>query len=191
MPSFWERWMPDEYVASVHDIDLNRLHRQGRRLILCDLDNTLVPWNDPQVPDVLRDWIRRGQELGFSFCIVSNNRGPRVSRFAQESGLPHIAAARKPKPAAFQEAMRRFDARPEQTVMVGDQLFTDVRGGNRCGIYTILVLPIHRREWWGTKVLRIAERFVLNRLLRRGLRVPERQAGQAERSGQDWLRDRS
>ncbi|MCL6515970.1 YqeG family HAD IIIA-type phosphatase [Alicyclobacillus sp.] len=186
MSSFWERWMPNEFVASVHEIDLTRLRRAGRRLILCDLDNTLVPWNDPDVPEDLRSWIARGQAMGFTFCIVSNNRGPRVQRFAEKTGLPHIAAARKPKPEAFEEAMRRFSARPEETVMVGDQLLTDVRGGNRCGAYTILVAPIHPREWWGTRLVRIAERFVMRRLLRRGLQVPHRGGGRMEGSGSSW-----
>jgi uncharacterized protein len=170
--SLWLRMMPDEYVASITEIDLDRLWKDGRRLILTDLDNTLVPWNHPEVPDDLTIWLKKAEETGFRVCIVSNNKGPRVHAFAEAAGVPYLAAARKPKPDAFLEGMRRFSVSPAATVMVGDQLLTDVRGGNRAGLYTILVLPIHPREWWGTRLVRRFERVVMRVLVRRGLRVP-------------------
>ncbi|WP_249226506.1 YqeG family HAD IIIA-type phosphatase [Alicyclobacillus mengziensis] len=175
--SFWLRMMPDEYVASIAEIDLDRLWQEGRRLILTDLDNTLVPWNHPEVPDDLLTWLKTAEGIGFRVCIVSNNRGPRVRAFAEAAGLPYLAPARKPKPDAFLEGMRKFSVSSAATVMVGDQLFTDVRGGNRVGLYTILVLPINPREWWGTRVVRRIERFAMRRLIRRGLQVPRRPNG--------------
>ncbi|KPV38981.1 YqeG family HAD IIIA-type phosphatase [Alicyclobacillus ferrooxydans] len=166
--------MPDEYVASIKDIDLTKLWREGRRLILTDLDNTLVPWNDPGVPSYLKQWLKTAQGVGFQVCIVSNNQGPRVHAFAEIAGIPYMAAAKKPKPDAFLEAMRRFTKRPEETVMVGDQLLTDVRGGKRAGAYTILVLPLHPREWWGTRIVRRMEGVAMRALVRRGLEIPKR-----------------
>lgn len=168
--------MPDEYVTSVEQIDLDKLWRTGFRLLLTDLDNTLVPWNDPDMPQHLSRWLAGAMERGFEVCIVSNNRGPRVESFARIANLEFVAGARKPRPDAFIEAMKRHQREPRETAMIGDQLLTDVQGGNRAGLHTILVLPIHANEWWGTKVVRQVERLVLRMLVRRGLRVPVQKA---------------
>lgn len=174
MSQWLQQLMPDEYVASVFDIDLERLWEQGKRLLLTDLDNTLVPWNHETSPAPLLAWLERARVRGFLVCIVSNNRSQRVQTFATRTGIAAIGKARKPRPDAFRQALQQFDVRPEQAVMVGDQLFTDVRGGNRMGLHTILVLPIDPLEWWGTRLMRQIERVTLHRLRRRGLQVPER-----------------
>ncbi|MCL6627498.1 YqeG family HAD IIIA-type phosphatase [Alicyclobacillus shizuokensis] len=177
MRNLWMKLMPDEYVSSVYAIDLDKLRDGGRRLLLSDLDNTLVPWNDEVVPAALAAWYRRVVEAGMDLCIVSNNRGPRVSEFARQLGARAIPAAKKPRPQAFLAAMASFDVAPEQTVMVGDQLFTDIRGARRLGIYTILVLPVSHREWWGTRLTRLAERAAFKVLERHGLVRPIQEGG--------------
>lgn len=160
---------PNEYVSSVYDIDLDKLRKQGKRAILTDLDNTLVPWNDKDAPQTLHDWIATASTAGFQLCILSNNRGPRVLDFAERVGVRAIGAARKPKRQAFEQALQLLGVSADETLMVGDQLFTDIRGGNRCGLYTILVLPISPVEWWGTRAVRRMERFALRALRRRGV----------------------
>lgn len=180
MALIWQAWMPDEYVASIYDIDLDRLRSGGRRLLLCDLDNTLVPWNHPNPPDALGDWLRAARARGFEVCIVSNNRGPRVQAFSARSGIPAVAHAGKPRRRGFLEAMRRFQASPEETVMVGDQLFTDVWGARRIGLYAILVVPMNPHEWWGTRLVRRVERVALRALTRRGLCPPTTRSASPE-----------
>lgn len=174
MAGWLEGLKPDAYVASIYDIDLDRLWQEGYRLLLSDLDNTLVAWNHPDVSEELADWFEHARDKGFQICIISNNQGPRVRQFAQRAGLDYIAAASKPKPQAFRQALQRFGVLSERAVMIGDQLFTDIQGGNRSGLHTILVLPIHPREWWGTRTVRIFERMVMRMLVRRGLQVPTR-----------------
>lgn len=164
--------MPDDYVLSIYDIDLEQLWTLGKRLILTDLDNTLVPWNHPHVPTELQRWLEMAYRRGFQVCIVSNNRSGRVAEFSVVSGLPAIGAAKKPKSSGFELALAKFDYDPSQVVMVGDQLFTDVRGGNLLGLYTILVVPMSNQEWWGTRMMRRVERIALSRLSRRGLKHP-------------------
>ncbi|SIS67233.1 YqeG family HAD IIIA-type phosphatase [Alicyclobacillus vulcanalis] len=167
------RLMPDEYVASIYDIDLDALWRRGIRLILTDLDNTLVPWNHPDVPTELAAWLRDVNARGFHVCILSNNGEDRVGAFSKLCGIPAVSAAGKPKSRGFLQALRRFEMPPEAAAMIGDQLFTDIQGAKRLGMYAILVLPQHSVEWWGTKISRMAERVVLRRLEARGLRRPQ------------------
>lgn len=166
--------MPDEYVTSIYDIDLERLWAAGKRLILTDLDNTLVPWNHPHVSEPLRTWLEGAHARGFQVCIVSNNKSGRVVEFSRVSGIPAIGAAKKPGRAGFQQALARFERTPEETVMIGDQLFTDINGGNQLGLHTILVLPLHANEWWGTRVVRQFERLAFVLLRVRGLKKPDR-----------------
>lgn len=174
MANWLQQITPDEYVASIYDIDLDKLWNMGKRYILTDLDNTLVPWNDPGVPESLLRWLEAARERGFKACILSNNSGPRVEAFALRFGIAFVAKARKPRQTGFQAALRQLDASAKETVMIGDQLFTDIRGGKRCGLFTILVLPISPKEWWGTRIVRQFERYAMRRLRRAGLKVPER-----------------
>lgn len=173
MAGWLQHLTPHEYVHSVYHIDLDKLWQNGKRLLLSDLDNTLVGWNHPHVPEELSVWLLEAKQRGFEICLISNNRGDRVQEFAARSGLTAIAAARKPRPAAFVRAMQQFGRRSDETVMIGDQLFTDVKGGNRVGIYTVLVLPVDRREWWGTQFVRRLEWFAMRSLVKRGLVIPD------------------
>lgn len=160
---------PAEYRQSIFEIDLARLKHMGKRAIILDLDNTLVRWNDPDPTPGLLTWLDQVKAKGFQPCIVSNNSGPRVSEFAAKVGIPFIPKATKPRRKGFVEAMERLGVTPAETVVVGDQIFTDVLGGNRSGAYTILVVPIDPREFIGTRLVRQVERRVLRYLDRKGL----------------------
>ena len=106
------------------------LYEEGLRGIVFDIDNTLVPPDAP-ADERSRELVRRLRALGFRICLVSNNRGPRVQSFAEELGLPFVAKALKPRRYGYRRAMRIMRTRPEETVSVGDQLFTDIWGANR------------------------------------------------------------
>lgn len=160
---------PAEYKESIFAIDLQSLHDRGIRAVMLDLDNTMVEWNNPDPTEALLHWLERVRGLGMKACIVSNNTGSRVRSFAQKVGVPFISKAIKPRRRGFREAMALLGVRPEETAVVGDQLFTDILGGNRSGAYTILVVPMHEKEFIGTRVLRLFERVALRYLDRRGL----------------------
>jgi len=162
---------PDEYRESIFTIDLDQLKARGIRAIMLDLDNTLVRWNDPEPTAELVQWLARVEALGMAACIVSNNRGARVQRFAERIGIPFVPRAAKPSRRGFRLAMRQCNVDPHETAVVGDQIFTDILGGNRTGAYTILVVPLHTHEFVGTKVLRFLERRVLNRMRLQGLKI--------------------
>lgn len=164
---------PAEYRRSIFEIDLSRLKQMGKRAIMLDLDNTLVRWNDPDPTPGLLTWLDAVKAKGFQTCIVSNNSGPRVREFAAKVGIPFISKATKPRRKGFREAMELLGVTPELSVVVGDQIFTDVLGGNRSGAYTILVVPIDPREFFGTRLVRLVERRVLNYLDRKGFLTEE------------------
>jgi len=155
---------PQEYVTSIYHIHLDRLWQAGIRGIVTDLDNTLVEWNSPVAPPKLVAWLDHVREQGFRVCIVSNNDQLRVSQFAGPLGIASLSKAHKPRRDAFLWALRTLSTKAGETCMIGDQLFTDILGGNRLGFYTILVRPVHVREFPGTRAVRLLERIVLRKV---------------------------
>ena len=119
------------------------LLRPGIRLVLADLDNTLVPYRVAQPSPQLTAWRDALAAQGIALFILSNSRRPgRAQRFAQALGVPYEGHAGKPKRGGFQRAMARMGVTPEETAIVGDQIFTDTLGANNAGVVPMLVEPI-------------------------------------------------
>lgn len=128
---------------NIYELSGEALARRGFKLLLADLDNTLAPYGVPLPDEKLKAWRDELARHGVALFILSNNRKehrPRV--FAEELGVPYIGHAGKPKTPSFYRAMERLGVTKEQTAIVGDQVFTDVLGGNRAGVSTILVQPV-------------------------------------------------
>lgn len=160
--------IPDLFVPTIYKIDFNDLQRQGKKGIIVDLDNTLVEATRPDATPELVSWLDQLRGMGFRVIIVSNNNRTRVAHFATPLRVPHIHNAKKPFTSSFQQAMQRLKTVPEETVMIGDQLLTDVLGGNRLGLYTILVTPISETEGFFSRINRRIERIVVKKLERKG-----------------------
>ena len=129
---------PCEYAASVFAIDYDALYRLGYRGVLFDIDNTLVPHGNGSTPavDALFARIHRA---GLKTLLLSNNSEERILRFLAHIESPYIAEADKPAPAAYLQAVKTLGLSREQTIVIGDQLFTDVYGANRAGLASIRV----------------------------------------------------
>ncbi len=161
MSRFLELCRPDESVSRVTDIDLTRLTSRGMEALLIDLDNTLLPWQSSEVPADVREWVERAKASGLKLCIVSNTHNPRrLRRIAEELGIEWLDRALKPRRASFVRAAERVGCSVERAVVVGDQILTDVLGGNLAGMHTVLVAPMHPREFVGTKINRLIERLI-------------------------------
>jgi len=141
-----ELFVPDQSVRTVYDIDAKKLWNDGFRGIVTDLDNTLVGARVPLATPELVKWLDDLQDMGFKVVIVSNNYRSRVSKFADPLGLPFINSAKKPTSMPFRKALDMLGTKAEETIVIGDQLMTDVLGGNRMGLHTILVNPVARNE---------------------------------------------
>lgn len=165
-----KKLIPHKSVSSIYEINLQALKDAGIRGIITDLDNTLAGAKDPLATPKLVEWLKRVKEQSFQIIIVSNNNRSRVAKFAEPLGIPFIHSARKPFNRAFRAAMRTMKLEPRQTVVVGDQMLTDVFGGNRLGLYTIMVLPVAPMdEGVATRINRRLERIAVAILKRRGL----------------------
>lgn len=154
------QFYPTEYRNSTYDIDFDALYKKGFKGIIFDVDNTLVPHGAPADARSMM-LISHLKEVGFQMMLLSNNKEPRVKSFHDKVQVPYIYKAGKPKKAGYQKAMKRMYTVPSTTIFVGDQLFTDVFGANRCGIHTILVKPIHPKEEIQIVLKRYLEKIVL------------------------------
>ncbi len=158
---------PRYYVDTLLDIPLDKLKSQNISAFIVDLDNTITEWNSSELRIEVEDWFRMIKAKGFKACILSNNGEERIRRVAERLDIPFIHRAAKPRRGAFRRAVQILGVPASQTAVVGDQIFTDVLGGNRTGLFTILVKPLARREFIGTKINRTLELFVLHLLFKK------------------------
>lgn len=159
---------PDLYYRSVTDIDLDDLGSRGVRVLLLDLDNTLVPRNTTEATQEVHRWVDAAKGSGFQLVICSNNWHERVREAAAALAVPIMGKGTKPLPGVFRRALAHVGSEPSAAAVIGDQVFTDILGGNLLGATTVLVVPLAEgTDLPHTRVLRALERLVL-----RG-RVPE------------------
>ncbi|MCM1559459.1 MAG: YqeG family HAD IIIA-type phosphatase [Butyrivibrio sp.] len=155
-----KRFFPDNETDNAYDIDYEGLYRRGYRGIIFDIDNTLVPHGAP-ADERSAALFARLRAIGYQTCALSNNKEPRVKSFCDAAGSPYIFKAGKPGRAGYERAMERMGTSAENTVFVGDQLFTDIWGAKKAGIVTYLVRPIHPKEEIQIVLKRKLERIVL------------------------------
>lgn len=160
------RWLgilyPKMYVSSVSHISPDDLYDKGIRCVLFDLDNTVVPRDKTDLPPEVAGWLKRLVEKGIKACVISNNGPDRIRRVAGIEEIPSVCRAVKPRKYPFRKAMKMMGATEVETAVVGDQIFTDILGGNRLGLFTILVEPMPGKEYWATEMFnRRLERLVL------------------------------
>ena len=160
---------PTLAVETLFDIDIDALAAQGIRGIIFDLDNTIIPWDSREMDATIVAWLRDVLDRGFKVAIVSNNWRGRVREIAARFDLPFVSRAYKPAKTGFRRALVELGLEPGEVAVVGDQLFTDVLGGNRLGLMTIWVKPLSAHEFIGTRIQRRAERLAVRMLRAKGL----------------------
>ena len=157
----FKRFYPAERKASAYVIDYEKLYSKGYRGILFDIDNTLVPHDAPADSRAIK-LLKRLKKIGFSCCFISNNEEARVSSFNEKIGCNYIFDARKPSRNAFQKALELCETNQENTIVIGDQVFTDMWGANKSGLYCILVQPMDSKEPRTITLKRKLEKLVLS-----------------------------
>ena len=156
--------LPDLYLDSIFHIDFKILKTRGITTLLFDLDNTIAAYDVAVADERVIEYFAKLKEMGFFVCLVSNNRNERVLTYANSLDISFISFAKKPFKSGILKACKIFGAKPSDCALIGDQVFTDVFGGNRLGMYTILVKPINPPSKFFIKLKRRLERRILRRL---------------------------
>ncbi len=151
---------PKEYVDSTYVVDFEKFYELGYRGLIYDIDNTMVMHGAPANDQAIA-LFKRLKEIGFATCALSNNKEPRVKMFCDAVDSKYLFKGGKPNPAGYLKAMEIIGTNKENTLFIGDQIFTDVWGANRAGLYSILVKPINPKEEIQIILKRRLEWFVL------------------------------
>lgn len=156
-----ERLYPDVYVESAYKIDFMYLYMEGYRGVVFDIDNTLVGHGMPADERSVA-FLASLKKLGYRIMLLSNNKEGRVKPFADAVEAPYLCKAGKPGTKNYAKAMERMGTDAAHTLFVGDQLFTDVWGAKRAGIWTYLTQPIDKKEEIQIVLKRYLEKIVLH-----------------------------
>jgi HAD superfamily phosphatase (TIGR01668 family) len=161
-------FIPNSYYKSVYDINYDKLKKKNIKCIMFDLDNTLALIDEGVPPKKVIKFIQKLNK-DFDTYIISNNNKARIEKFCSYFDSTFVAFALKPMTRGFKEIKKIGNYRSEEMCMVGDQVMTDILGGNRFGCYTILVDPLGKKDLKITSVNRALEKIVLKKLTKRGI----------------------
>lgn len=156
-----ERFFPDVALDSFEEITPEFLSQRGIKAVILDIDNTLVPYATKHPDEKSQKWFDTMRDAGIVIYIMSNAKEERVREFVKDLEFDAIFKARKPGKSSFRRVLDELGFEPQQVAMVGDQIFTDIWGGRRSGLYTILVQPIDHKENLFIKLKRVLEIPVL------------------------------
>ena len=151
---------PDNTCTSAYEIPYEALFERGIRALIFDIDNTLTEHGKPATERAVA-LMDRLKKIGFRICLLSNNKEERVKMFNEKIQVDYVYDAHKPSTKNYKKAMEIMGTDKDNTVFIGDQLFTDVWGAKRTGIYSILVKPIHPKEEIQIVLKRYLEKIVL------------------------------
>lgn len=144
-------YYPDKYINDLEEITIEFLQKNKIKVLILDVDNTLIDYEE-NMPNSVEMWAKNLRSQGVKLFIVSNsNKKGKVEKVAKKLGdIPYIYFAMKPLKKGLKKAQKILNIDPKNIAVVGDQIFTDVIGGNLCKMYTILVDPIEKKEFWYT-----------------------------------------
>ena len=142
--------IPSLIVDRLTDLTPELLRRCGINFLMLDFDNTIVPYTADEPTPEMERWLAELLASDIGICVVSNSKRDRVVKFCDARGIPVITHSKKPFQKGIGCCRERFGLDMSRTAMVGDQIYTDVLGGNCAGAHSILVTPIHLHNIWLT-----------------------------------------
>ncbi|MDD4178884.1 MAG: YqeG family HAD IIIA-type phosphatase [Candidatus Margulisbacteria bacterium] len=160
--SFKSLFRPNEIVTDIKEIDFAALKAKGIKALILDIDDTLLPREVNDIYPAVFEWVVSRKEEGFRLCLTSNSRHPlRVKYIGDTLGIPAISFGFKPLPFAFWKSLEILGTKPEETAMVGDQLFMDILGANILKIYSIFIDHKKEEKFIARYWMRQAEQWLL------------------------------
>ena len=164
-----DKFIPDMYQKSIYHINYEELKHDGIKCLLFDLDNTCVPYTAKMPTKRLIEFFENLKDMGFKVIIFSNASKKRLKPFKNTLIVDCSARSGKPSPKKFNKILQKFNYELSEVVIIGDQLFTDIYGGNRVGIKTILVNPMSSKDMFLTSIVRIFERKLMQKMSKKGV----------------------
>lgn len=169
-----EKYVPDMYQKSIYTIDYDKLLKRGIKCILFDLDNTIVPINVKEPNEKIKKLFDDLKEMGYTLIIFSNSTKRRVEPFRVYLDVDSYAFTSKPFSKNFIKVLNNYHFKEDEVAIIGDQMLTDIAGGNKIGITTILVNPVSTKDPIFTKINRLRERHIMFELRNNNLFVKGR-----------------
>lgn len=155
---------PNIYLSNVQEITIGFLIKNKIKALILDVDNTLIDY-DKNLSEEIITWSRELQGQGIKMYILSNtNKKPKVEKVANALEIGYEMFARKPSKKGFKKIKKILNLNEKNIAVVGDQIFTDIIGGNRCNMFTILVDPVDKKDFWYTAWKRPIENILKKRL---------------------------
>ena len=155
---------PNVKLDKVTDISLSVLQKYNINALILDVDNTLSTHHGQVLTEGLEDWLDLMRENGIKMTVLSNSKSKRLEPFAKKINLDYISLGMKPLPFGYWRAIKRLGSKRRNTAIVGDQIFTDVVGGNLAGVKTILLTPIKLETSLRFRIKRRNEAFLIKLL---------------------------
>lgn len=161
------KFIPTYYAANIYEVDPKFFKAVGVETLLLDLDNTLASYKDLVASERTLKYLEALYEVGLKVYLVSNNSGKRVRSYAQSANLEYIAGARKPFAGKTRKFLKARNIDLNSTMMVGDQILTDVYFANNLGIKVLLTDKLVKEDQWTTRINRLLDRPLRRRLRRK------------------------
>ena len=153
-------FLPDIRLNRVTDISVELLKKYNIESLILDVDNTLSTHHGEILTDGLPEWLQYMKENNIGLTVLSNSKEARVKPFAEKINLDFISLGLKPLPFGYLRAVKKLGTNKKNTAIVGDQIFTDILGGNIVGVKTVLLTPIKPEDGWSFKLRRRLEKMI-------------------------------
>lgn len=165
-----KNFIPKMYQKSIYNIDYKKLKKRKVKCLLFDLDNTCVSYFDKKSNNKLKKLMKELKELGFLVIIFSNSPLKRLNLF-KDLNVEFNASSKKPFSKNFIKVLKKYNLKKDEVCIIGDQLFTDILGGNKVGILTCLVDPLTSKDFILTKITRNIEKLVFYRMKNKNILI--------------------
>ena len=162
---------PNIYFNSVLEITINFLMKNKIKALILDVDNTLIDYEQNLSEEIIK-WSKHLQGQGIKMYILSNtNKTQKVKKVAEKLEIPYELFAKKPSKKGFLKIQQKLNINSKNIAVIGDQIFTDIIGGNRCNMFTILVDPVDKKDFWYTAWKRPIEDKLKKKIVKGELNV--------------------
>jgi HAD superfamily phosphatase (TIGR01668 family) len=164
-----DKFIPDIYQKSIYTVNYKKLKLCGIKCIIFDVDNTLESISVFKPSRKVKDLIEKLKDMGFRVVIMSNSNRKRLTPFKEMLEVDCSASSKKPLPWKFRKVLKEYKYKVDEVAIIGDQLVTDIFGGNRIGITTILVNPISSKDKFMTHITRFMENIIIKKAMKKKL----------------------